>query len=366
MVVPLPPPVHGSNLVNQFITENELFKEKYELKVFPLHYASSNEDIGKRPLIKMLKGIKYYIRFFLLDFRPDIIYFMPAVLGLPFYRDFVFSIMLKMRARKLILHLHVKGIKAESRNILQRIMYRYFFKGTFIIHLSRSLLGDLEDFIEYASKTFVLPNGLDVGPGSGVHKSRERGQECVNLLFLSNLLQDKGPLLLLDAVGILKDCDVNFMLHIVGDTSPEISRVGLEAEIAARGLDENVLFHGPKYGHEKNNILAQADIFVFPTRYKRECFPLVLLEAMAYGLPIVSTNEGGISEIVDDNVTGFIVEERTPVSLADKLELLIKSPEKRMQMGRRARRKYRENYTLERFNSSFVEIVDAVVEERPT
>ena len=63
---------------------------------------------------------------------------------------------------------------------------------------------------------------------------------------------------------------------------------------------------GRKYGEEKERLFRESDIFVFPTYYDIECFPLVLLEAMQYGLPCVNTDEGGIRDIVV-NDSGFTV-----------------------------------------------------------
>jgi glycosyltransferase involved in cell wall biosynthesis len=73
------------------------------------------------------------------------------------------------------------------------------------------------------------------------------------------------------------------------------------AAIEKKNLSNCVFAHGAKYGNEKTYFFEQADIFVFPSH--DECFPLVLLEAMQSGLPIISTNEGGIPDIVDNEKT---------------------------------------------------------------
>ena len=71
-----------------------------------------------------------------------------------------------------------------------------------------------------------------------------------------------------------------------------------------------VLYLGKKYGEEKNEEYDNADVFVFPTYYYNECFPLVLLEAMEHAVPCISTREGGVSAIIDDGVNGFICKQK--------------------------------------------------------
>lgn len=74
----------------------------------------------------------------------------------------------------------------------------------------------------------------------------------------------------------------------------EMDAAMFQAEVAKRGLEGMVVYHGRKYGKDKEAFLNGAEIFVFPTFYHNECFPLVLLEAMEHGVACISTTEGGI------------------------------------------------------------------------
>ena len=107
-------------------------------------------------------------------------------------------------------------------------------------------------------------------------------------------------------------------------------------------------------------------MFVFPTYYDKECFPIVLLEAMAHGLPCVSTNEGGIPDIIDEGVTGMMVERKDAKQLADKLEILLKDPALRERMGRSGYEKFKENFTMDVFEERFVGTLKEVIGERKT
>lgn len=128
--------------------------------------------------------------------------------------------------------------------------------------------------------------------------------------------------------------------------------------------DEGISFgrclfaHGGKYGKEKDEFWATADVFVFPTFYHNECFPLVLLEAMQHHLPCISTTEGGIPGIIDDKETGFLIEKHDFQTLADKLEYFIEHPEESERMGENGYRKFKDKFTLRKFEESMVDILN--------
>jgi glycosyltransferase involved in cell wall biosynthesis len=104
-------------------------------------------------------------------------------------------------------------------------------------------------------------------------------------------------------------------------------------------------------------VFKESDIFTLPTYYQSECFPLVNLEAMQHSLPIISTSEGGVPDIVIDGVNGFLVPQQNSEALADKLEILIKDPELRIKMGLAGKKIYKEKFTLEIFEKRIVEIL---------
>ena len=98
-------------------------------------------------------------------------------------------------------------------------------------------------------------------------------------------------------------------------------------------------------GVNKEKLFATSDIFVFPTR--SEVFGTVNIEAMNYSLPVVSSKEGEIPEIVQDGITGFLVNKRSPGELADKILILINDADLRKEMGIRGRKNFELKYTLE-------------------
>lgn len=99
----------------------------------------------------------------------------------------------------------------------------------------------------------------------------------------------------------------------------------------------------------------QTDIFILPTF--NECFPLVILEAMEYKLPVISTNEGGIPDVIKDGENGLISIKKDPQSLADCIEKLLINKDLRYRMGEAGYQKFKKYYTLPVFEKKFTSIL---------
>lgn len=126
-------------------------------------------------------------------------------------------------------------------------------------------------------------------------------------------------------------------------------------------MENEITAYGAKYGTEKNEFLEQADVFVFPTYYNNECFPLVLLEAMEQGLACISTHEGGISAIIEEGKTGYVIDKQQPLALAEKIDYLIDYPELCRAMGEAGKKKFKEEFTLERFENRMKDILTQIL-----
>ena len=175
--------------------------------------------------------------------------------------------------------------------------------------------------------------------------------------FLSNLLINKGVFVLLDALRILKEKGYLFNCQYVGGETAEINAVQFSEEVDKRDLNDRVAYVGRKVGEEKNAFFQQADVFVFPTYYYNECFPLVILEAMEYKLPAISTNEGGIPDMVKDGENGLICEKQNPYSLADCIAKLLDDEELRVKMGNAGYDKFCREFTLQQFEHRMLDIL---------
>ena len=187
-----------------------------------------------------------------------------------------------------------------------------------------------------------------------------RTNKVVQILYLSNYIETKGILKLIDALEIVKKQGFIFNARLVGAPT-DLTIETVENYIKNRNLEDCVYVIGPRYGEEKYNELLSSDIFAFPTFYSKEAFPLVNLEAMQFSLPVVSTDEGGISEAVINDGTGFIIEPKNVNQLAEKLQLLIKNKDLREEMGRKGKERFCNHYTLQLFEQNIKNVFDKIL-----
>lgn len=356
-IVQLPPPTHGCSLMNKLVVESRLINSTYESDLIPLYYAKSLSDMGSLSLLKILKLIGYFFRIVvkLTVKRPDLIYFNLTPTGNTLYRDLVLIILFKIFNIKTIYHLHRKGfINDNQKGTFKKWIYKFVFNRASIICLSNSLSKELTGF---ANDVHIVNNGIRVTRLS--NKLEKSVQSPVRILFLSNLWKFKGIYEFLGALKVLNARNVNFHAHVVGD-SGDVTYNEIATFIKEHELDNKVFLLGPKYGDEKIVELNKADIFVFPS--KDEAFPLVLLEAMQYELPIVSSYEGAIPEIVENERTGFLVDVNNNEELVEKIQLLISSPELRIAMGKAGYVHFMKNFTYpvfeERLSAVFQKVLN--------
>jgi glycosyltransferase involved in cell wall biosynthesis len=154
-------------------------------------------------------------------------------------------------------------------------------------------------------------------------KSLGLDSSLVTCLFVGRLTQIKRPDRLLDAIAILKNKGLQFELIIAGDGE-------LSDYVSARVSKEELPVKTLGWVKDTSQVFSAADIMVLCS--DNEAVSLVLIEGSQYGLPLVSTNVGSVSDVVIDHSTGYLTES-TPQSLADAIEKLVRDPQLRQMMG---------------------------------
>lgn len=355
-ILHLPPPVHGAAMMGKYINESKLINDAFDCHYINLTTAKSLQDIGKGGIRKLWKFIKLLWNIFrdVKKLNPQVVYITPNACGNAFYKDFIVMQLLKSINCNVIAHYHNKGVITCQDKWLDDKLYKLFFKNIKIILLAESLYKDIAKYVE-RKNVFICPNGI---PSSHSILQVNRCHPIPHLLFLSNLLISKGVISLLDAAKILKEKGCSFICEFVGGETSEIDSKRFNKEVQKRGLNNFVVYEGKKYGEEKRMAFENADIFVFPTYYPNECFPLVLLEAMEYALPCISTNEGGICDIIDDGKTGIILNTKDTTKLAEEIESLLLHKAKREEMGLNGYNKFKQEFTLEEFEKRMKHILE--------
>lgn len=353
-ITPLPPPVHGSGMVSQYIKDSKLIQGEFECDFVNLSTSRNIDEIGNKSYIKYVRLLKAFIKTFvkLLRHRYSLCCLSIKCHHIGFLKDAPFVLLCKLFRRRIVLLQHNKGMSSCINNQPYRWLIPIVYKNTKVILLSWKLYPDIEKVVK-SEQVFICPNGIPAL--SDEEPTLERNNAVLRLLFLSNLIEDKGVYVLLDACKILKEKGYKFTCDFVGNESKEINKNIFEEQIINRRLNNIVTYHGPKYGEEKVLFFEHSDIFVFPTQ--DDAFPLVLLEAMQYKLPIVTTNEGGIPDIVTDGENGYICEQKNAESLASAIEKLIIDKPLREKMGNKGYNIYKEKFTLKSFENTITEIL---------
>ncbi|MBA3285877.1 MAG: glycosyltransferase family 4 protein, partial [Nitrosopumilus sp.] len=344
-ILHLPPPIHGAAQVGKYIKESKLINNDFQSDYINLTTAYQLNEIGKNSKNKYLRTLNILISVFHLTSKKkyDLCYLTLTAKGAGFLKDLFVVLLLKITRQNIIYHFHNKGVADNKASNIKKILYRFVFKDTKIILLSPKLYFDIADFVK-PKDVFYCANGI---PEIKLIIKEKRITTC-NLLFLSNMIEQKGIFILLEACKFLKKKNLLFNCHFVGAWS-DVTEEGFNNTVYEYNLQDHVFVHGPKYGKEKQRFFQLADVFVLPTFYDNECFPLVLLEALQFNLPIVSTPEGGIPDIVIEGETGFLIPKKNSTALAKTLELLINDPHLGFKMGKKGRELYEKEFTLEQF-----------------
>lgn len=348
-IVPLPPPVHGSSMMCQYIKDSELINSSFSCDYVNL---STSRTMNEVHLFRWIKICRFFYAYILVLWNLLTNKYALCYVALAFHKsllkDAPFVLLCKLFHRKVVIHLHGKGASEDAKKVFYQWLLKHTFSNTKVIMLSWLLYPDVEQFVKREDVS-ICPNGIPVDS----REPRERNNSVPKLLFLSNLIESKGVLILLDALKILSEKGVSLECNFVGGETAEINRIRFEEEVNKRGLNRLVFYKGKKYGEDKEVIFEESDIFILPT--SEDCSPLVLLEAMQKHLPCISTDIGGIKDLVEDGRNGLICDNKDALSLAGCIKKLLENSDLRKEMGENGYKKFLEYYTIEAFQQRLLE-----------
>jgi glycosyltransferase involved in cell wall biosynthesis len=336
----MPPPLHGAAVMGLAAARSERLRALFDVTVVPINV---NRGLGAQQKFGLGKlwaslALWFAVARAILTRRPDAMYLTANISGFALWRDLVLVLMCRVAGIKRIFHFHMKGLRPRyERSRLIRPAYRLMFDGAEVVHLSQRLYSDVAPVVP-AERFHVVANGIDIVA------SLPRANSTPTVLFLSNLYESKGPLDLLDASRRVLARGVAHNLVFAG--------AGPEAHVVdrIREAGPSVSWVGAVEGTRKAALLAEADVFVFPSWYHFECQPLAVIEAMAFGKAIIASDEAAIPDLVNDGTTGLIVRGHAVDEIADSLERLLLDPQLRARLGAAAAVRYRQAFTAEKFD----------------
>lgn len=327
----------GGTLVEKLRARNI---KVYEVKNLARRISVSNDIKAFFALKKIIKKGKY-----------DIVHCHSAKAG------FLGRLAAKQAGVKKIFYtVHSWGFYNQDEYGLMRKTFIFLEKlsGAFttrIICVANRVLSDgIRQKIAKLKKFVLIQNGIDFN----VENKRDEIRAIYGIkpkdivvAMVARLAYPKDPLLFLQvAKEVLRLCsgqaqDVKFILLGAGPLQEKCHNF-----VKSNGLENKVLLLGEKDPIEAREMFFSFDIFVLLSHF--EGMPITILEAMFAGLPVVASNVGGISELIDDAPGGFLVRNNYFSEIKEKIEYLIKNPQSRTQMGDYNLAKAQTNFTLQK------------------
>ena len=262
---------------------------------------------------------------------------------------------------KLLTIFHAADLTAfvarEGRGVYQRL----FERADLAMAISRYGREKLLEFGCPEKKILVHHMGVDT-KRFAMSAGRFSVKSGCGLLSVSRLVEKKGIVDALNAVALLVRDGMACRYMIAGDGP---LRPDLEARVRVLGISGHVHFLGSRTTDQVRQLMSDADIFLAPgikaANADEEGIPVTLMEAMASGLPVVTTLTGGVGELIEDGRTGFVVPVKDAQALAEKVRFILASPDKAAEVADNARRWILEQYEVGTLNRAFESILNGMV-----
>jgi len=226
------------------------------------------------------------------------------------------------------------------------------------IVLTESLRPALECVLP-SQRVFVVSNGIDA-PNTG--DRRIRSNTTVRVLFLSALVRWKGPLVFIDAFARARQACPFLRGTVAGPWASDEMHDEVLQLTRDLGVERVLSFPGSVVGEAKDALFESADIFCFASLVP-EGQPLVILEAMAAGLPVIAPIGPGIADTVVDGETGLLVPVGSVEALADRLVDLARSADHRIRLGAAGRRRYERLFTQNAFGDRMTRLIRPFIDQ---
>ncbi len=291
-----------------------------------------------------------------------IVYFTCVRSKLGAIKDIQLLLLCKLFNKKVINHLHGADFKIfyNASNTLKPLLEYCYNKIDVSIVLLPSMKEQFSDFLDM--KIEVIQNCYSTEMESiNVDFANKKKQ----ILYLSNLINSKGIFIFMEAAGQLLDEDPNIIVKIGG--VPMNDEEMSEKEISEKFQNiykdlklkypDRILYMGEVKGDEKVKTLLESSIFILPTFYAMEAFPITIIEAMRFGNAVITTNHNYLSDIVNDK-NGKLVNKKSSAEIVNTVKYLFSSPEKLKEIQKYNEIESREKYSPQKYNLAIKEAIN--------
>ena len=365
----VPPPYHGQSIAVQLMLENyggnrrkAKFRQqppnRYGLECYHVNarFSKTLEDVGELQATKILLVLFYCLQAIWCRFRygAKTLYYVPAP-GKPIalYRDWLVMLVCRPFFKRIIFNWRAAGLakwlEISGNTFTRRFTFNRMKSADASIVLSDFSRDDAEKLM--ARRVLVVAGGIsDPCPDfqgeilprrrlraearkkilAGDFQIQDERDKTVNVLFIAHCTREKGVFDSIEAIALAneklaaEESPLRFRLTLIGAFASTTEEKELREYIHRRNLQNAVIVLGFVSDERKKLELREADIFCFPTYYLAEGQPANLMEAFAFGLPVITTRWRAIPEMFPGDYPGF-VDSKSPAQIAEKLRQLCAS-----------------------------------------
>ena len=363
VVGPVPEPYNGMTVITSTVLSSRL-RDAFDV----VHLDTSDHrpvsNVGRVDVRNVALGVMSAVRLLrdAIRCRVDAIYLPIAKNRVGFLRDAVLLLEARALRRTTIIHFHARGfdefVAAEAWWMRRLIRLALRTPRTHVVVLGTALSGEFEGLIPN-DRVHVVANGvadqrLDAGPRRSVP----------TVLHLSTLWSAKGVFDVLESASRLRTRIPGIRYQFAGTWYSDDERAHAMELVAREGLAHEVEFLGPVEPSERMRLLTAATVMAFPSH--SEGHPLVALEALSAGLPVVATRTGAIPEIITDGREGFLVDVGDVEALTCRIAEIVSDPELRRRLRANARSRYEREFTADRFTDRLGDVWQSVLRRQTT
>lgn len=355
------PPIHGQAMMTAELARQAATWPGFEVRVVNALYASERADLGGFSLGKLWRWMCYLSRvaWHCSAGRVSLVVMTHSFFRGPFLKDsaFVWLVRFLLR-RKIIVWVHMDPSRLGFGTL----------PGWFRSHAERTLrradgwVACAPRLLETWPAEFPRPklsavcNGIQ-DPSAGRLARPGQGRRIV---FLSSMTEEKGWRELFRVAEELCGESSDWVFDFHGGPGAGETAESLAAHFAAGLFPERVKWHGPVWGEEKQHAMAEADLFCFPSW--TEAFPLAVLEAMAFGLPVIASDVGGVADALVAGEGGWLLRPRDETAMASALREAFGNPSRLSAMGAANRERFERRFSDKAFGDSWRDLICRVLD----
>ena len=298
-------------------------RQNFRTSLFPISSAAPFNERWIRRILRIVSRIRHFIGLLRKDHSINVIHINTSYDIKATARDALFILLSRLFQIKTVLQIHSTVGDYPYSNIMEWIARNIFSLSDKILVFTKEDMKNMQQLVP-EDKVEIFPNAVSVNSfqrkENTFRKDQSIPEDAKIILFVARFIKEKGVYDLIEAIPLVARDHKNVYFLFAGE-GPEKTR--METICREKGLESTVRFPGHLQSDRLIDAYSCADIFVLPT-YHGEGMPMAVLEALAAGLPIVSTPCGAIPDIIKDGVNGFLIEPHAPEQISEKLGLLLR------------------------------------------